>query len=147
MTLDQRDDNTSEDADSWMKTYKEYLQFGTMPTNNNEARIHRMKASRQTTYSLVYGTEAVLPTEVMIPTARYGLLTSDVKNIELSHDKDTVDELREMTKIRLASYQQRVANTYNKHVHIRNFRVSDMVLRKTFQNTMDVMTGKFADTW
>ncbi|XP_074336604.1 uncharacterized protein LOC141673761 [Apium graveolens] len=100
----------------------------------------------QTPSSLVYGTEAVLPTEVIIPTTRYGLLTSDVNNTELSHDKDTVDELREMAKNRLISYQQRVDNTYNKHVHIRTF-LGDMVLRKTFQNTMDVTTGKFADTW
>ncbi|XP_074327825.1 uncharacterized protein LOC141665742 [Apium graveolens] len=101
----------------------------------------------QTSYNLVYGTEAVLPTKVMIPKIRYGLLTGDVNNTELSHDKDTVDELREIAKIRLASYQQRVANTYNKHVHIRTFRVGDMVLRKTFQNTMDMTTVKFADTW
>ncbi|XP_074337439.1 uncharacterized protein LOC141674629 [Apium graveolens] len=101
----------------------------------------------QTPYSLIYGTEAVLPTEVMIPTTRYGLLTSDVNNRELSHEKDTMDELREMVKIRLVSYQQRVNNTYNKHVHIRTFRVGDMVLREMFQNTVDVMAGKFADTW
>ncbi|XP_017224963.1 uncharacterized protein LOC108201178 [Daucus carota subsp. sativus] len=31
----------------------------------------------QTPFSLVYGTEAVLPTEVMMPTARYGLVTGD----------------------------------------------------------------------
>ncbi|XP_074342192.1 uncharacterized protein LOC141679647 [Apium graveolens] len=101
----------------------------------------------QIPYSLVYGTEAVLPTEVMVPMARYGLLTNDVNNAELSHDKDTVDELREMAKIRVASYQQRIANVYNKHVHIRIFHVGDMVLRKTFQNTIDATAGKFADTW
>ncbi|XP_074352109.1 uncharacterized protein LOC141691271 [Apium graveolens] len=100
-----------------------------------------------TPYSLVYGTEAVLPTEIMVPTARYGLLTNDVNNVELSHDKDTVDELREMAKIRVATYQQRVANIDNKQVYIRTFRVGDMVLMKTFQNTMDVTAGKFADTW
>ncbi|XP_074341963.1 uncharacterized protein LOC141679361 [Apium graveolens] len=59
----------------------------------------------QTPYSLVYGTEVVLPTEVMILMARYGLLTNDVNNVELSHDKDIVDELKEMAKIRVAAYQ------------------------------------------
>ncbi|XP_074323168.1 uncharacterized protein LOC141660105 [Apium graveolens] len=101
----------------------------------------------QTPYSLVCGTEVVLPTEIMVPTARYGLLKNDVNNAELSHDKDTVDELREMAKIRVAAYQQRVANVYNKHVHIRTLCVGDMVLRKTFQNMMDMTAGKFADTW
>ncbi|XP_074337317.1 uncharacterized protein LOC141674509 [Apium graveolens] len=104
-------------------------------------------STRQTPYKLVYDTEAILSTEVMMPTARYGLLTTDMNNTELAHDKDTMDELREKAKNFLASYQQRVANTYKKLVHIRTFRVGDMVLRKTFQNTVDVMAGKYADTW
>nr|XP_017245120.1 PREDICTED: uncharacterized protein LOC108216789 [Daucus carota subsp. sativus] len=101
----------------------------------------------QTPFSLVYGTEAVIPTEVMMPTARYGLLSQEANATELIHDLDTVDELREMTKIRLAAYQQQVAKSYNKHVHVRAFKVGDMVLRKTFQNTTDPTAGKFADTW
>ncbi|XP_074358249.1 uncharacterized protein LOC141697652 [Apium graveolens] len=100
----------------------------------------------QTPYSLVYATEAVLPIELMMPKARYRLLTTSINNTNLSHDIDIVDEHREMANIRMASYQQRVANTYNKHVHIRAFRVRDLMLRKTFQNTMDMTAGKFADT-
>ncbi|XP_074327814.1 uncharacterized protein LOC141665730 [Apium graveolens] len=48
MTLDQRNVDTNEDADNWIKRFKDYLQFGTVPTNNNEARVLRMKASRFT---------------------------------------------------------------------------------------------------
>ncbi|XP_074342417.1 uncharacterized protein LOC141679964 [Apium graveolens] len=50
-------------------------------------------STSQMPYILVYGTEAVLPTEVMIPTARYRLSTTDMNDAELAHDKDTVDEL------------------------------------------------------
>ncbi|XP_074377781.1 uncharacterized protein LOC141719308 [Apium graveolens] len=64
-----------------------------------------------TPYSLVYGTEAVLPTEIMMPTARYGLATTDTNDQELSHDLDIIDKAREMEKVRMASYQQRVANS------------------------------------
>ena len=101
----------------------------------------------QTPFSLVYGAEAVLPTEIITPTARYGLLTPATNQVEMAHDIDTVDELRQTAKLRMASYQQRIARSYNKHVHIRLFRVGDMVLRKTFQNTTDPTAGKFADTW
>lgn len=100
-------------------------------------------ATRQTPYSLVYGTEAVLPVEVMMPTAMYGLMTVENNSSELTHDLDTVDELRDTAKIRMASYQQRIAKQYNKHVHIRMFKVGDLVLRKTIQNTVDAMAGKF----
>ena len=101
----------------------------------------------QTPYSLVYGTEAVLPTEIMTPTTRYGLQTTDANQEELAHDIDTIDELREIAKIRMESYRQKVANSYNKHVRVKAFSVGDLVLRKVFQNTLDTTAGKFADTW
>lgn len=82
-----------------------------------------------------------------MPTARFGLLTHETNEHELAHNVNTVDKLREMAKIRMTSYQQRIANTYNKHVHIMTFRVDDLVLRKTFQNTIDLTAGKFFDTW
>lgn len=83
----------------------------------------------------------------MMPTARYGLTTPDTNERELAHELDTIDELREMAKVRMTSYQQRVANTYNRHVYVRTFQVGDLVLRKTFMNTMNTTSGKFADTW
>ena len=58
----------------------------------------------QTLFSLVYGTEDVLPTEVMMPTARYGLQMPENNQDALVHDIDTVDELKEMAKVRLESY-------------------------------------------
>ncbi|XP_074351989.1 uncharacterized protein LOC141691147 [Apium graveolens] len=57
----------------------------------------------QTPFSLVYGTEAVLPTEVLTPTARYGLATYESNHVEMAHDLDTLDESRDMAKLRLAS--------------------------------------------
>ena len=57
------------------------------------------------------------------------------------------DKLREATAVRIASYQQRMANLYNKHIKPRAFRVEDLVLRKVFENTADPMTGKFQPNW
>ncbi|XP_074359910.1 uncharacterized protein LOC141700030 [Apium graveolens] len=48
LDLNQHDDNTNEDMDSWIQTYKDYLQLGVTPNTNNEARTLRMKASRFT---------------------------------------------------------------------------------------------------
>ena len=53
----------------------------------------------QTSLSLVYGTETVLPTEITTPTARYSLTTSESNKEQLVHDLDTIDELRDMAKI------------------------------------------------
>ena len=83
----------------------------------------------------------------MTPTARYDLQTTYTNQKELAHDVDTIDELRELEKIRMESYRQKVANSYNKHVRVKTFSVGDLVLRKVFQNTLDTKAGKFADTW
>ncbi|XP_074364852.1 uncharacterized protein LOC141705881 [Apium graveolens] len=53
----------------------------------------------QTPFSLVYGTETVLPTEILTPTARYGLLTVESNHDELMHDLNTVGELHDMAKL------------------------------------------------
>ena len=82
-----------------------------------------------------------------MPTARYGLLNDDTNIVDLTHDLDTIDEIRENAKVRLATYQQQVARSYNKHVHVKIFRVGDLVLRKAFPNMMDPIDGKFAEAW
>uniref|UniRef100_A0A803MYZ5 Integrase catalytic domain-containing protein n=1 Tax=Chenopodium quinoa TaxID=63459 RepID=A0A803MYZ5_CHEQI len=48
-----------------------------------------------TLFSLVYECEAVIPTEVEVPTTRYGLMTEERNQAELTHNLDTVEELRE----------------------------------------------------
>lgn len=74
-------------------------------------------------------------------------MTCESNQRELAHEVDTIDELQEIAEIPMVSYQQKIANTYNKHVHILTFQVGDLVLRNAFQNTMDVTDEKFNDTW
>ena len=60
---------------------------------------------------------------------------------------DTSDELWEAAAIRVASYQRRLANSYNKRVKPRMFHPGDLVLRKIFENTTNPMAGKFQPNW
>ena len=99
-------------------------------------------ATGQTPYALVFGNEAVIPTEVVIPTARYLLQDPQTNNRILTEDLDTIDELRDLARLRIAAHQQRIANSYNKNIRIRRFQIGDLVLRKTFQNTKDPVDGK-----
>ena len=57
------------------------------------------------------------------------------------------DELREVAAMRIASYQQRLINLYNRHVKPRAFQAGDLVLRKVFENTVDLVVGKFQPNW
>ena len=54
---------------------------------------------------------------------------------------DLLTEKREQVLKRLAVYQQRVARYYNQKVCIRQFKVSNWVLRRVNQNTKDSTQG------
>ena len=97
-------------------------------------------------FALTYGMEAVIPTEIGLPTIRTA--TPESENAEsVVRELDTSNELREAAAIRVASYQRRLANSYNKRVKPRVFHLGDLVLRKVFKNTADPTTGKFQPNW
>ncbi|XP_076946211.1 uncharacterized protein LOC143617582 [Bidens hawaiensis] len=104
-------------------------------------------ATGKTPFSLVIGTEAMIPTEMVIPTARSCLQNRETNNQDLANDLDTIDELRDSVRICMVAYQQRITKSYNKNVRVRRFQVGDLGLRKAFQNTTDPKDGKLAPNW
>ena len=90
--------------------------------------------------------EAVIPTEIGLPTTRTA--TPESENAEsVVRELDASDELWEVAAIRVASYQHRLENSYNKRVKPRVFQPGDLVLRKVFENTTDPTTRKFQPNW
>ena len=86
--------------------------------------------------------EVIILTEIGMPTLR--IEVPRTANTEaISKDLDMANELREAATICIASYQQRMANLYNKHVKSHAFRVRDLILRKVFENMADPTVGKF----
>ena len=57
------------------------------------------------------------------------------------------NELCEAAVVRIASYQQRITNLYNRQVKQHVFRAGDLVLRRVFENTADLTAGKFKSNW
>ncbi|XP_074300316.1 uncharacterized protein LOC141631558 [Silene latifolia] len=101
----------------------------------------------QTPYSLVYGCEAVIPTEVHVPTSRYSLNNIEANSSLMQDNLVLIEELRDTAKIRIASYQQSVARSYNKNVKNRVFREADLVVRKLLRNKKEKSAGKLASVW
>jgi len=102
-----------------------------------------------TPYSLVYGTEVVIPIEVEIPSLRI------VVKAEIDDDewvKSLLKQLSLIDKKRLASvchgqlYQRRMARAYNKKVRPRKFEVGQLVLRRILPHWAKAK-GKFAPNW
>ena len=97
-------------------------------------------------FALTYGMEAVIPSEIGLPTIRTA--TPESENAEsIARELDVSDELREAATIHITSYQRRLANSYNKWVKPRAFQPGDLVLRKFFENTADPTARKFQPNW
>ncbi|XP_075521384.1 uncharacterized protein LOC142554607 [Primulina tabacum] len=87
------------------------------------------RATRETPYSLVYGSKAVLPVEIGQSSTRIGSYPSSndqTRAIEL----DLLEEKRDRAAIRMEAYRSPVMKSYNKHVRARDFQVGDLVMKK-----------------
>ncbi|RVW58629.1 hypothetical protein CK203_111730 [Vitis vinifera] len=69
-----------------------------------------------TPFALAYGMDAVIPTEIGLPTIRTDAAKQNDANTELGRNLDWTDEVRESAAIRMADYQQRASAHYNRKV-------------------------------
>ena len=96
-----------------------------------------------TPFAFAYGMDAIIPTEIGLPTIRTEAETQDDANEELGRNLDWADEVRETVSIRMVDYQQRASAHYNRKARPRNFKNGTLVLRKAFENTAEIGAGKF----
>ncbi|RVW61781.1 Gypsy retrotransposon integrase-like protein 1 [Vitis vinifera] len=101
-----------------------------------------------TPFALAYGMDAVIPTEIGLPTIRTEAAKLDDASIEIGRNLDWVDEVRESAAIQMADYQQRASAHYNRKVRPKSFKNGTLVLRKVFENTVETgAAGKFQANW
>ncbi|KAL0404340.1 UNVERIFIED_CONTAM: hypothetical protein Sradi_2074800 [Sesamum radiatum] len=81
-------------------------------------------------FSLVYGTEAIIPTELGIPSHRVMNFSEEYNETLLRENLYLVKELREKAFLRMQRYKNIMINSYNKRVKSRGFQVGDLVLRR-----------------
>ena len=62
-----------------------------------------------TPFALAYGMDAVIPTEIGLPTIRTEAGKQDDANAELRRNLDWANEVRETVSIRMTDYQQRAS--------------------------------------
>ncbi|KAL0378455.1 UNVERIFIED_CONTAM: hypothetical protein Sradi_3151000 [Sesamum radiatum] len=81
-------------------------------------------------FSLVYGTEAIIPTELGMPSHRVMNFSEECNKDLLKENLDLIEELGEKAFIRMQRYKNTMINSYNKRVRTRSFQVGDLVLRR-----------------
>ena len=106
---------------------------------------YRTTAGRPTyvfPFALTYGMETIIPTEIGIHTLRTDV-PKQLNTEYMIKDLDMADELRETAAIRITSHHRRLKNLYNRRVKPRVFQPGDLILRKVFENTTNLVAGKF----
>jgi len=102
-----------------------------------------------TPYSLVYGTEAVIPAEVEIPSLRI-VVEAEIDDDEWIRTRleqlSLIDEKRLTSVCHGQLYQKRMARAYNKKVRPRRFEEGQLVLRRILPHQAEVK-GKFSPNW
>ncbi|XP_065036645.1 uncharacterized protein LOC135672121 [Musa acuminata AAA Group] len=81
-------------------------------------------------YSLTFGTEAVLPSEVVVPTPRTAGYSEEASGEGLRSNLDLLEERRASAHQKALSYKRAVARVYNRRVRPRSITIEDLVLRK-----------------
>ncbi|GKV01720.1 hypothetical protein SLEP1_g14261 [Rubroshorea leprosula] len=132
------------------------LQFTSVyhPESNDELnnvlwayRTTSRTATGETPYHLAFGTEAVIPIEIGVPSFWVTHFDEKQNGQLLRENLDLLDKVREEARLRTLVYKQKIANFYNKRVCPRTFKVGDLVLRKASLTGFETRFGKLAPTW
>jgi transposase InsO family protein len=82
-----------------------------------------------TPFFLLFGAEAVLPTDVCYSAPRVAAYVEEDADKALADAQDLLDEARDVALVRTAVYQQSLRNYHSRRVRGRSFEPGDLVLR------------------
>nr|XP_009596900.1 uncharacterized protein LOC104092908 [Nicotiana tomentosiformis] len=101
----------------------------------------------ETPFSLVYGTEALIPVEIGEPSTRYTHATEELNEEDMRMNLDLLEERIEAVLIRMATQKYMIERYYNRKSNLRYFNIGDFVLKKVFQSTKAANVGKLSPIW
>ena len=93
----------------------------------------RTTPSRATGFSpffLVYGSEAVLPTDLEYGSPRLKAYSEQANTVAREDSLDQLEEARDMALFKSAQYQQTLRRYHDKNVRKRDLNIGDLVLRR-----------------
>ncbi|GKD46461.1 reverse transcriptase domain-containing protein [Tanacetum coccineum] len=141
--------DVEEEGDTWMTPIFKYLAEESLPTEeskDNKTQAHNiMVKSRNgdTPFSLTYGTEAVIPTEIGMPILRTAEVDLVQNNKALEINLDLLKEKREEAAIRKDKSKAKMEKYYNTKVRNPSFKLGDLVYRNNDASRVE-HTGKLS---
>ena len=82
----------------------------------------------ETPFNLTYGTEVVIPVKVGLTSRRREFFDGQNNDDQLKQNLDFLDEVIDQAAQRIAKYQQKIAEHYNRRVKLKKFNIGDLVL-------------------
>ncbi|GKV11576.1 hypothetical protein SLEP1_g22824 [Rubroshorea leprosula] len=110
-------------------------------------RTTSRSAIGETLCHLAFGTKAVIPIEIGVPSFRVTHFDDGRNGKLLWENLDLLAEVRGEARFRTLVYKQKLDNFYNKQVHPRTFKVGDLVLKKAGLTRFETHFGKLASNW
>ncbi|XP_072056257.1 uncharacterized protein [Arachis hypogaea] len=101
----------------------------------------------ETPFRLVYGSEALIPVEIEIPTLRAELYDEQHNTRARNAELDLAEEDREIAAIKQRAQKQLAEKKHNKRVVPRIFSEGDLVLRRIEEVRRPHSHGKLATNW
>ena len=98
----------------------------------------------ETPFSLVYGSDAMIPVEIHESSPRFQNFVVEESNEERRVNQDLLDEAREEAKIKAQAVKRRVERQYSSKVKPRQFQIGDLVMRKAHPYELE---NKLSPKW
>ena len=86
--------------------------------------------TRETPFSLVYGSDAMILVEIQENSPRFQNFMVEESNEERKVNLDLLDEVREEVRITVEALKRRVEYKHSSKLRPRQFQVADLVMRK-----------------
>ncbi|XP_068503517.1 uncharacterized protein [Phaseolus vulgaris] len=100
--------------------------------------------NRETPFSLVYGSDAMIPVEILENSPRFQNFVVEESNKERKVNLDLLDEEREEARIKAEALKRRVEYKYSSKLRHRQFQVIDLVMRKAHPYQLE---NKLSPKW
>ncbi|KAL2241737.1 UNVERIFIED_CONTAM: Retrovirus-related Pol polyprotein from transposon opus [Sesamum indicum] len=98
----------------------------------------------ETPFSLVYGSEAVIPAEIGEESQRIVSFDPERNGGQRAFDLDILEEKRDATRVRMLHHKSLMLRGHNKNLKPRSLQVGDLVLRKV---EVSKHVGKLDPNW
>jgi len=100
--------------------------------------------TRETPFSLVYGSDAMIPVEIQESSPRFQNFVAEESNEERKVNLDLLDEVREEARIKVETLKRRVEYKHNSKLKPRQFQVTNLMMRKTYPYQLE---NKLSPKW